>query len=342
MKKLGMVLCLLTMLTSAAWAVNMVEQKVFYDSEIVAVGTPDFPPFSWYERESEKSSNYLLKGAFVEPTIEAMKKYKFKFTAQPYDNADDIDLSELLLGVRGGKYQLMFGVYTGTKIFNGLGILFPSVVSNPIHIITLPATQEKIRTGEDLKNLRGIAYKKEFISDYGKQKIANLNITYIDSLYELYEQLFTGEADYIIGSEYYHKMVSPRFGIERYLAYSKEPLFKMPVFIAMSKLMPKYSVYEKAFADEFNKPEYSLAVKKEILRIIYEETQKNIGVVPPAFAKNAVQSENAEDSDKPTEETENQESSTAEAPSTPESYNGGKIILKSTKQKSDDEILDGI
>ena len=52
--------------------------------------------------------------------------------------------------------------------------------------------------------------------------------------------------------------------------------------------------------------------------------------------------ENAEDSDKPTEETENQKSSTAEAPSTPGSYNGGKIILKSTKQKSDDEILDGI
>ena len=317
---------------------------LFRSSEIVAVGTPDFPPFSWYERKVNSFSiNYSLKGAFIEPTIEAMKKYKFKFTIQHYNNHDDAKLSQLLLGVRGGKYQLMFGVYTGTKIFNGLGILFPSVVSNPIHIITLPATQEKIHTGEDLKNLRGIAYKNELISDYGKQKIAALNVTYIDSLYELYEQLFTGEADYIIGSEYYHKMVSSRFGIERYLAYSKEPLFKMPVFIAMSKLMPKYSVYEKAFADEFNKPEYSLAVKKEILRIIQEETQKNIGVVPPAFAKNAVQAENTEDSDKTTEEAENQESSGAEAPSSDsESYNGGKIILKSTKQKSDDEILDGI
>ena len=91
MKKLGMVLCLLIMLTSAAWAVNMVEQKVFYDSEIVAVGTPDFPPFSWYDRKVDSFSiNYSLKGAFIEPTIEAMKQYKFKFTIQHYNNHEDV------------------------------------------------------------------------------------------------------------------------------------------------------------------------------------------------------------------------------------------------------------
>ena len=317
---------------STAWAVNMVEQRVFYNSDIKAVGAPDFPPFSWYEKEKTESRGtfYTLKGAFISPTKEAMKKYQFKFEIQPQINTRDIQLPELILDVRGGVYQLIFGVYTGTKIFTGLGFLFPSVVSNPIHIISLPAILERIHTADDLKNLRGIAYKNEFISDYGRKKFEDLHITYTDSLYELYEKLFTDEADYIIGSEYYHKIMSSRFGIEKYLAYSKEPLFKIPVFIAMSKLMPKYSLYERAFSSEFNKPEYSLAVKKEILRIVQQEIEKNLGVVPPAFTKKIAQDKDIV------------EDSQTESISEPKKPDGGKIIEKHIEQKSDDEILDGI
>ena len=119
--------------------------------------------------------------------------------------------------------------------------------------------------------------------------------------------------------------MASRYGIEQYLAFSTKPLFKIPTFVALSKLLPQMSLYEKDLSSEFSKPEFGNEVKKEILRIVEEEITKNQGIVPPAFAKKAEQETALPAADIPGEKN-----------------NGGKIVEQKTEEKSFDEVLDGI
>ncbi len=323
MKKL-VIYCLLILSVTInnVMAQNMVQEESYLKNNLIYTGLPDYPPFSYYE---QLPKSVIYKSAFLKPLEDIATQYGFKLKSS-FDWTIP-DIHKIILDVRSGETQMFIGAYSNTKLFTGLELIYPASVSNPIHIITLPDGQEKIKTTADLKTLKGVISKTEYLSDFVLRKINDLNIKYVDSPYDAYEQLFTGDADYILGSLYYNRIIASKYGIEQYLAYSKKPLFKIPVFIALSKITPMQSLYNKAFHNEFNKDKFGNDVKKEILRIVEEEISKNQGILPPAFVKKE-DITTAEENMLPVTDAPGEK--------------GGRVIEKKVEEKSIDDVLDGI
>ena len=326
MKKL-LILCLVILFAAnGVFASNLVKKESYFTTKLKVVGLPDFPPFSEYIK-NDRGAN-MLRSAFLQPLMRAARKNDIKLKTPVL--SEDPDLKMLLLGVRSGDYHMFIGTYSDTKLFAGMETIYPAVISNPVHVITLPETQEKIKTYSDLKNLKGIASKTEYFSDFVLRKFKELNISYVDSPFEAYEKVINGEADYIMGGLYYNKIITSQYGLNDFLAYSKKPLFKIPFFISLSKSTPVLSEYERVLKDELSKPEFATEVKNEIIRIVEEEIERNEGTVPPSFA--ARLHKNDDEEAKPEEDFLEVDDSAVR----------GRIIEKEQHQKTFDEVLDGI
>lgn len=303
-------------------AQHMVKKESYLKENLVYEGLPDYPPFGEYKHEDRVNNFY---SAFFNPVQEIATKYGFKIKNGFL--LKDPEMEQLILKIRSGEVQLFFGAYSSTKLFTGINPIYPAVIANPIHVITLPETQEKIKSAKDLAKLRGVISKTEYLSDFVIRKIKPLNLEYVDKPIDAYEKLFTGEVDYIIGGLYYNRIMASRYGIEQYMSYSTKPLFKIPVFIALSRVMPQFSLYEKDFSNEFSKPEFAKKVKEEIIRMVEDEITANQGVVPPAFAAKVTMEEEA--------------IPTVDAPGEAEKSKG-RIIEQKVHVKTIDEVLDGI
>lgn len=326
MKKLWLTVLLMMFIATSAKAVNMVEVKSYLNIPLRAIGLPDFPPFANYE--GNRDNGYTFHSVFTKPLTEILNKYGVTFSV-PIMSSEWVDNVKLLLvKAKSGEAEVFIGAYSDTKLFSGLEVVYPAVVSNPIHIITLPETQERIKNLGDLRKLRGIACKSEYFSDFVLRKFKEMNVKYVDTPYEAYEKVITGEVDYMLGSLYYNRIMASRYGVEEYLKYSKNPLYKIPFFIALSKVMPLLSEYKKVLKDEFEKPEFANKVKMEILRAVNEEVDKNIGVVPPSFIKELEIRPQKDDEDDAAIEDIGSSS--------------GHIVEQQVHQKTFDEVLDGI
>ena len=332
MKKFWLILLSIVLLCSNASAEeeNKLIKKVNYLQDTVqVVGLPDFPPFSYYERGPD---SYILKGAFMRPIMDVAKKQKIDIVPVRILRSEEYAVKLLLIDVRAGTYQMFIGANSDTKLYKGLELVFPSIISNPIHIITLPDKQQDIKSFDSLRTMRGIICRSEYFSDFVLRKAKELNVTIVDTPYDAYKMLFTDKADYMLGSLYYNKIMSIRYGIEKDLAFSTMPLYKTPVFIALSKVMPLLSEYLKAFKQEFSTPEFTKAVKQEIINIIDAERIKYDGVVPPSFA-----TEEAEDKQQ-SKENDNKDDLKIEN----KKVSGHIIEEEEAPQRTIEEVLEGL
>lgn len=288
MKKFGIFVLLLALFAPRAEAVNMVKKETYFDGVIKITGLPDYPPFAYYE-------NGVLKGALVQPTIDVMQNQEINIEPEKCSEDDIKNPKILITYARSGDIQLFAGAYANTSLFSGLAMLYPAAITNPIHIITLyDKAEENIHSDEDLIKLRGVVSSSEYFNDFILQKIKKLNVEFVDTPFDAYKKVILGEADYMLGSLYYNRIMISRLGLGAYLTYSERPIFKMPIFVAMSKVTPYLSLYIEAFKNEFSKPEYIRRVKEEIINIINDETARNSGVIPPSFSD---QNEEPEDID---------------------------------------------
>jgi hypothetical protein len=280
-----------------------------------------FMPFSDYVKGKAYGSR-ILKSAFLKPLTNTLKDHSVEWKPVTFDSIDHPEYDQFAFKTRFGEFNIFLGAYAHTKRFVGLELIYPAVVSNPIHIITLPDNLEKIKNKEALKDLRGLVVDAEFYDDFSARKIKELNVVHVATSLEAYEKLFTEQADYILGGLYYNRIMSSRYGLDSFLSYSKKPLFKIPVFVALSKTTPKFSLYKKALEKAFSDPKFGNDVKAEILQIVEDELAKNAGIVPPSFTQKA--EEEVEDS--------------LESQQKPH----GRVIEQKVKTKSFDEVLEGI
>jgi len=327
MNKLGIFIFFLILSIKTAFAAetaNMVKVENYFSTPLTTVGLIDYPPFSRYVKNDNMNSNHQLESALLKPTVDVMKKHGIIIVPEEI-NKDEADLKLLLLDVRSGKYKLFIGAFANTQLYSGLQMIFPACIGNPIHIITTPENSHKIKSVDDLKNLRGVVSKTEQFSDFIARKISEFGTEYLETPYECYEKLILGEADYMLGGLYYNRMMSSHYGLGSFLSYSQKALFTIPIFIAISKVTPRLSQYMEVFQEEFAKPEYANAVKQEILRIVGEEERKYEGTVPPSFVKHG------------TEDTEDNFLDVDE-----DLVNNGRIVEQKVEKKSIDEVLEGI
>ena len=326
MKKFLITIFSVLFIASSASAVNMVEIQSPLDVPLHIVGMPDFPPFAYYEEEAK--DKYIFHSIMREPLIKALEKHKIEVSDAAI-NKEEAENVKLLLGkAKSGEAEVFIGAYAVTKLFSGLEVVYPAVVFNPIHVITLYENESKIKTSDDLLKLRGVASKTEYFSDFVLRKFKEHNIQFVNSPYEAYEAVITGKADYMFGSMYYNRIMASRYGVGDYLRYSKNPSWNIPFFVALSKTMPKLSEYQRILSEEFKNPDFAEAVKQEILDIVNAEVEKNAGIVPPSFIQEI---ESKQEFDDDNEEIEDEEKT-----------GGGYIVKHEVHQKTIDEVLDGI
>ena len=310
---------------SAEETSGMVKVENYFSTPLLTVGLVDYPPFSRYVSKRKNSSMLDLESALLQPTIDVLKKHGINIVPQLL-TADELDPKMLTLAVRSGKYHLYIGAYSNTHLYKGLQLIFPASIANPIHLITIKENTSNIKNRNELKNLRGVMSKTEQISDFIAQQIKELGVEYVDTPYEGYEKLIMGDADYMLGGLYYNRMMASHYGLGSFLAYSHQPLFKIPLFIAISKVTPRLSQYMEIFQEEFSKPDYANAVKKEILRLVTEEEKFYAGAVPPSFARHNIEDKQEEYLDVDDDVT----------------VNSGHIIEQQVKERSIDDVLEGI
>lgn len=283
MKKFWLLLLfLLGICSNNANAQSLAVKYTYMGGKIMYLGIPDYPPFSYYKENSYES-------VFLKPLYDFAKKRRIELSLFVNGHSIVNNLKQSIFLASTCQSQLFIGAYPETKTFNKLHLLYPAVVSNPLHIITLPETNEKIKSTADLQNLKGAAIKTEYFSDFVMRKIEPLKLYYAETPLDAYEKLFTGEIDYIIGGLYYNKIEASKYGIERYLSYSKKPIFKIPVFLATCNKLPRLNAFEKVLKEEMSKPEFAEAIKNSVLDVVNKELEKNQGVVPPSFAKQVIE-----------------------------------------------------
>lgn len=327
MKKFWLMAFLALFMSAPANAVNMVQIQSYLNVPVRIIGLPDFPPFAYYTASKDE---YKFHSIFLNPVIDILQKYNVETEAlnvskDIINNPSNVKL--MLVEVKSGEVEMFIGAYSDTKLFSGLEIIYPAVISNPIHLIAQSEISEKVKHYGDLKNLKGIASKTEYFSDFVLRKFKELNITYVDSPFEAYEMIITGKADYMLGSLYYNRIMASRHGVGDYLTYSKNPIFKIPFFVSLSKIMPVMSEYKRVLHEEFQKPEFAQKIKQQILDVVNEEVDKNAGVVPPSFVKKIEQPQNFDEDEEFEEESVN---------------SGGHIVEQKVHQKTIDEVLDGL
>ncbi|MCQ2734612.1 MAG: transporter substrate-binding domain-containing protein [Alphaproteobacteria bacterium] len=335
MKRLIFTLLINLMLLGNAQAVEnrgFIEKINYLDKNLIVAGLPDYPPFSVLKT---KSGVRIFESAFILPLRKAMKKYGVDIEFS--DKADSQTIKMLMIEMRAGLSQLFIGANSDTKMFTGLELIYPAVVTNPIHLITLVEKQGQIKSISDLEKLKGVACSAEYFSDFVTRKLKEININFVDTPYDAYEKLFKGEADYMMGSLYYNKIMASRFGIGKYLTYSKNPIYKIPVFLALSPVMPKRSEYQEAIHEALLNPEFARNVKEEIIRIVEEEIKANDGIVPPSFAQYQTEEEKFDEDEEFDEEFDEENNNDVE-----NNLNSGHIVEHEVHQRTMEEVLEGL
>ncbi len=278
MKKFLWVLLFVLQIFPLETSAQSVVTKKKDSREIIVRATSfhDYFPISYVTKES---GNELM--TVFTPVLEQvaeMKNLKFKYVSpKNYDNA--------VIDVRRGATDVLLGMYYDTKQYSGLEYIFPAVLNNPVYIIMRPENIAKVSKPEDLKNLRGIYISKEYFSDYMHDNFISYNIQPVETALKAYEQLFTGEADYIAGSYYYNYAQMCRLGLKDYVSFSKTALWNMPLFIGVSKASQQYAKIVPVLKTIVAEESFSQNINNTLKEFIYEAERKSQGVVPPMFIK---------------------------------------------------------
>ncbi len=207
------------------------------------------------------------------------QKHKIKFQ---YDEAKE-NINAKMAKTRTGKTDLIVGIYQLTKDHQGLEIIYPSILSNPIKFITLNNSNIKIQSAEDLKALKFGFNTEEIVSDFVKQQIKNLNAQEYTSDEDLYKDLFERKIDAIISSYYRAVITTAKMGLRKKVSFSSNAIWNMPLFFGISKLFPQRKFLREILINESSLPENKTLIEENLKNIVREFEIQHQGAVPPAY-----------------------------------------------------------
>lgn len=266
------------------WASNAKAQVEFNTTQnrevkqLKATGFLDYPPFGALKNPNLPNAYFNI----FQPVITQYAQYA-NFMV---DYTTNYSYPELVRMVRGGKIDILAGVYHDTEMYQGLEIVYPALINNPIMLVMLPDKIGTVKNTEDLKKLKGAISTKEYLSDFVTQEMKNFNLERVDDNYTLYQKLFRREIDYIFTSNYYAKVVQAQMGIRNKVSFSKEAIWNMPLFIAISKMSPYRKQVYNGLTVYLAQPEAQKLVEQEVAKYIAEVERQNQGRVAPDFINN--------------------------------------------------------
>lgn len=229
-------------------------------------------PYSGYREEYTSTFSAFAQKFFADNNIEAQLRL-------------DTDYLNLIRRVRAGEIDILFGAYYNTKRYDGFDFVMPALIDNHVILIMLPSNVGKVKNLEDLKKLKGAIWADDQYTDYVSNELKKFNLSEEKDNYEIFRKLFTQEIDYIIGTYYFSVAQAAELGLVGRLSFSKQPLWNMPIFIAVSKASANHkAIYQsllKFVESKENKALFTDAMKK----VVHQLEQKSMRTTPPVFTK---------------------------------------------------------
>ncbi len=247
-------------------------------TELHMTGYINYAPFGWVD-----NPDGVVYGQFhtvFQPMIDTFIK---EANIKMHYDLQQKTFDDLAQKVRQGDIDFMVGAYYQTEMFKGLHLLYPAAMHNPITVFMLPNRINEVKTTDDLKKLKGVRYTGEYFSDFVEKKVAELNPIEVDTVYQMFEKLFTKEADYIISSYYFGMLEAIRLGLKKQIAPAKEALWNIPVFVGVSKTSRNRELISKRLTKYLNETQNTDMLKRNIQNVINDFEKKYEGVVPPTF-----------------------------------------------------------
>ena len=178
---------------------------------------------------------------------------------------------------------VVFGVASGASILL-FKYVFPAAVNNPIVAIMLPGRIHEVKSRADLKKLRGAMSTHEHLSDFVAQELKQYNVKKFEKSLDMYERLFAGQIDYIIGSRYFSMIEAMKLGIYNKVSFSKQAIWNMPLFIGISKTSFHKKFLSRTFAALMEDPRTTKRIEQILIDTIKKIEKETEGVVPPTFS----------------------------------------------------------
>ncbi len=177
-------------------------------------------------------------------------------------------------GIFGIEYD---NVKYGTNKF-----LYPAFAENKIHLITSRDKNINISSKEELKKYKGLYELQDKVSQKIEKDFTRYNISSIETYDKAFEELLTGRVDFVVASYYKSQIFLYEKGLRKYVNYSVNPLWKMPLFIKLSPKAISHSriVYLKNYIKSQKYKTKRDEALEEMLNFYKENTK---GVVPPTY-----------------------------------------------------------
>lgn len=197
---------------------------------------------------------------------------------------------------KGDGINARFGVYFKEIPYSHNQYVYPAFFDNNVHVIFSTQNKPNIENKEQLKQYKGVCAATDKIAENVKREMNELGVKEVENLAKAFETLLTGEADYILASYYPSLLEAYKLGIKNYIVISKNPLWKMPLFIRVTPQIKRHK-YMENFERYLRSSEYKNKRDKafdELVEIYKENTR---GIVPPTYIKSTeekevIQSEN--------------------------------------------------
>lgn len=276
--KLLALACFCIIAGSAFAMVEVKSDKNTQRKELRVTSFLDYPPFGEVVTDAYSVPKmHTIYNQFIE---DFAKKNFYDIT---YIN--DKKYKDLIVDVLRGEIDLILGIYYDTEIYHGIEYVYPSILNNPMSVVMMPNRIAEVRSMDDLKKLKGGMDSREHLADYVANTMKNYDVVYVDNSEDLYQKLFTGEIDYVFTSYYYGIVQTSRLGIRRQVAFSKQSLWDMPLFIGISKTSRLRKSLYSTFTKMLQNDKYRKDLEQHLIQTLQQVEQQNIGVVPPSFAK---------------------------------------------------------
>ena len=238
----------------------------------------DYAPIAYFHKPKKKYGH--LETIFSEALQEISTQAYWDLHDENFDSIESAQKA-----FENGKIDLFLGNYYDDAALRYADYIYPAVLNNPIHVIILPRNQEKIKTTEDLKNLKGVYVATEHFSGYMLNNFKRYNISPAANALEAYEKLFIGQIDYIIGSYYYNYVQASLLGLKNEVVFSKAALWNMPLFLVVSKASQYNERIKRVLSRYVMKPAFKDMVEKSLRDKVREFEIVGQSVVPPSFVR---------------------------------------------------------
>lgn len=232
-----------------------------------------------------------------------------------FENAPKAAHTNIIFAYREGRYEekalafergkvdnvnAHFGVYYKDMPYSVDRYIYPSLMYNNIHIISALHNKINITGKNTLKNFKGVRVLKDKVPSIVEKDYAELNVKGVKDYPDAFEELLTGKADYIAASYYPSLIAAYKLGIREFIAYSKDPVWKLPLFFLVRPEVMRHPRMEN-FIRYLKSSSYKKARDDAFAELIEFYKNNTRGIVPPTYIsivkeESEEQTENAENS----------------------------------------------